>query len=102
MTPQDQAAGRDRPPPVFQIGQQVRGTYLGQNFAGRIIAAREIAGTARFDLTLRFDAPVDVISFDSMSNFRTQVRANVSRWGTTAEKTSNGLPHMQIEMAQTG
>lgn len=91
------ALGNKAPTPL-QLGQQVSGKYLGQNFSGEIIALRDIGGGQNYRVTLRFDEPVDVITFESWSSFRRQVNATVDRHGRTHEKTSNGLPHMQIEL----
>ena len=82
----------------FHVGQRVAGTYLGKAFAGEIIGLNSLADKTRFCLTQRFDDAVDVIEFDSMSNFRKQVQAMVDRTGRTAETTSNGLPHLALDM----
>ncbi len=85
-----------RPCP-YQLGQKVRGAYLGQRFTGEIIGLREMADGARYHLTLRFDTPVDVIRFESMTNLRSQITAIVNRKGMTAEKTSDGQPHLVLD-----
>lgn len=51
-----------------------------------------------FRLVLDFDEPVDVVSFDSFSNFRKRVRAVVGPDGHSKERTSDGVPQMQLEM----
>lgn len=88
--------GNTQPSP-YQLGQQIRGTYLGQRFTGEIIGLREMADGARYHVTLRFDAPVDVIRFESMTNLRSQITAIVDRRGVTAEKTSDGQPHLVLD-----
>ncbi len=85
------------PPVPFHLGQQVAGSYLGQRFRGEIIGLREMAGGAHFQLTLRFDSPVDVIRFESMSNFRSQVSVVIDRTGRTLAKTSDGEPHLVLD-----
>ncbi|WP_424985621.1 glyoxalase superfamily protein [Microbulbifer sp. S227A] len=87
------------PPSPYQLGQKVKGAYLGQRFSGEIIGLREMADGARYHLTLRFDAPVDVIRFESMSNLRSQINAVVDRKGVTVEKTSDGQPHLVLDRA---
>lgn len=87
--------GNTRPSP-YQLGQKVSGAYLGQQFSGEIIGLREMAEGERYHLTLRFDAPVDVIRFESMTNLRSQITAIVDRKGITAEKTSDGQPHLAL------
>lgn len=85
------------PPSPYHLGQKVRGAYLGQRFTGEIIGIREMADGARYHVTLRFDAPVDVIRFESMTNLRSQITAIVDRRGVTAEKTSDGQPHLVLD-----
>ncbi|MBK0325720.1 hypothetical protein I5535_00290 [Rhodobacteraceae bacterium F11138] len=90
------------PPVPFHLGQKIGGAYLGQRFSGEIIGLRELASGARYHLTLRFDTPVDVIRFASMSNLRSQITATVNRDGVTAEKTSDGRPHLVLDATPRG
>ena len=83
-------------PAVFTVGQRLSGRYLGQRFQGEILGVRAV-GDTRYRLTIRFDRPVDVVTFEGMSNFRSQVQAVVNADGVTAEKTSDGQPHLRIE-----
>ena len=48
-------------------------------------------------MTLHFDEPVDVVTFDSFSAFRQRVNCTVDETGRTAETTSNGRPHLELE-----
>ncbi|MEM9140507.1 MAG: glyoxalase superfamily protein, partial [Pseudomonadota bacterium] len=84
----------------FALGQRVSGTYLGQPFRGKIIGIRALADGARFGLTIRFDAPVDVVTFEGLSNLRSQVQAVVNAAGESAEKTSDGVPHLRVRPEQ--
>lgn len=92
------AAIGNRPPvaPV-ELGARVRGRYLGQAFKGRVIGV-QIVAPGRYRLTLDFDEPVDVVSFDSFSAFRRRVSCTVDVNGVTAEKTSNGRPHLRLDL----
>lgn len=83
-------------PQPLHLGQHVSGFYLGKAFAGKIICISDIGHGVRFRLTLRFDAPVNVSKFDSMVIELVQVNATVDRHGQTAEKTSDGTPHLII------
>lgn len=83
---------------VWQVGQQVRGRYLGQPFAARIRSVTEAHG-GHWHLTLRFEAPVDVVTSPRFSNLRQQVQATVNARGVTHEKTSDGAPHLQLQIA---
>lgn len=89
------AAIGNRPPEAWAIGQQVRGAYLGQPFTGRILAA-EATRPGWFRLTIDLDQAVDVVTFDSFSNFRKRIRATVGPLGESCEKTSDGQPHLVI------
>lgn len=84
------------PAPIIQLGQRVAGRYLGKPFAGTLIRVSDIGHGARYQLTVRFDDPVNISKFASMEINRRQVNATVNRDGTTTEHTSDGTPHMQI------
>ena len=92
------AAAGNRPPTSFHVGQVLTGTYLGQKFLGEVIAVQRLGEGNRWRLTFRFDEPVDVVTFDSFSSYRHRVTATVGSDGVTAERTSNGEPHMRIEL----
>ncbi len=88
---------RPSPSPVA-LGAEVRGRYLGQPFKGEVIAIAALTAPDRFRVTFQFDEPVDVVTFDSFSAFRQRVTCTIDRSGRTAEKTSDGRPHMQLEI----
>ena len=92
------AAGNRPPAKRFQLGARVRGRYLGQPFAGEIIAVRAMSGE-HLRVVVKFDEPVDVIKFESFSAYRSRVSAVISGDGATAEKTSDGAPQLQMEPA---
>lgn len=80
------------------LGARVKGRYLGQPFAGEILSAQALtAKPGHYRLTLKFDAPVDVVTFESFSAFRQRVTATVDENGRTVERTSNGRPHLELE-----
>jgi hypothetical protein len=81
----------------YNIGDQVTGQYLGQKFAGRIVAVTAMTSShGRYRVTFDFDEPVDVITFESWSAFRKRVTVTLDEDGLTVEKTSNGQPHMVL------
>ena len=82
--------------PNFALGQRVSGSYLGQAFRGEIVGIRAMASNTRFAMTIRFYTPVDVITFEGMSNYRSQINAVVNADGVSAEKTSDTQPHLQV------
>lgn len=81
-----------------QIGQNITGYYLGHPFSGIIINVDNVGGKARIRLTVRFDTPVNVSKFDSMVVERRQVTATLNLDGQTTEKTSDGTPHMVLNL----
>ena len=80
----------------FTIGGRVAGEYLGQAFTGEILAARRLGGGAQYALTIAFDAPVDVVRFDSFSALRRRIDCLVNRQGVSWQKTSDGVPHVSL------
>ncbi|MGV1754063.1 glyoxalase superfamily protein [Agrobacterium sp. CG674] len=67
---------------------------LGQPFIGEIIALSS-SGTY-YSMTVRFDEPVDTVTFDSFSNMRSVVRSVVYLDGNSVRKTSNGTLHLVL------
>jgi hypothetical protein len=92
------AAPDTRDAPRWQVGQRVKGRYLGQPFLGRIKAAARGSG-GFWRLVLVFDDPVDVVTFAGMSNLRRQVNCTVNAQGVTVERTSDGQPHVTLQAA---
>lgn len=86
----------NEPPFHIQVGDAVSGTYLKQAFTGTVLAVREIGGGSHFEVTLHFEEPVDVVSFDSFSAFRQRVKATVDDKGVSPAKTGDGEPQMII------
>ena len=84
--------------PAFNRLSPVSGTYLGQPFSGEVIGVHVVAPQNRYRVTLHFDEPVDVVTFDSFSAYRQRVRAVIDARGTTQHKTSNGNPHLQLHL----
>jgi hypothetical protein len=89
----------NRPPlNPWMLGSRVKGHYLGQPFEATILGVQAVtAQPGRYRLTLDFDEPVDVVTFDSFSAFRKRVHCTIDETGRTVEKTSNGRP--QVELA---
>ncbi len=92
------AAGNGPPTCPAAIGAEVRGQYLGQAFEGEVIGIQALTPSDRFRVTLHFNEPVDVVTFGSFSNLRQRVSCIIDSSGKSIEKTSNGRPHMQLEM----
>ena len=82
------------------VGQRVSGAYLGQAFQGEVSGVQILATTERFRISLIFDEAVDVVTFDSFSNFRKRVTCVVDANGKTAEKTSNGKSQLVLDLVE--
>lgn len=91
----------NQPELVFQVGDQIAGRYLKQPFEGRVVGVRALSGDVGYELTIHFDTPVDVVTWDSFSAHRQRVTAMVSPEGVSWTKTSDGVPHMIIEQVST-
>ena len=91
------AAGNALPLARFQLGGRVRGRYLGQSFTGEIVAL-QASPPDHLRISVHFDEPVDVIKFDSFSAFRQRISARIDANGVTAEKTSDGVPQLEIDV----
>jgi hypothetical protein len=89
------AAIGNAPRPPVHLGQIVPGRYLGQPFLAEVIAIFELA-EGQYEVTFDFDRPVDVVTFDSFSNFRSRVRKVIGQDGRSAETTSDGVPHLML------
>ena len=92
------AAADQPPPPPLKAGDTARGVYLGQPFIGEVLDIEPLTPPGRFRVTLRFEEPVDVVTFDSFSNLRHRVTCTIDRSGKTVEKTSDGRPQMHLEL----
>ena len=93
------AAIGNRPPPCpVGLGARVRGHYLGQGFEGQVTGVQMLAPPGRFRVTLQFDQPVDVVTFESFSAYRKRVTCVIDRTGATTEKTGDGRPHLQLRL----
>ncbi|MRH98255.1 glyoxalase superfamily protein [Agrobacterium tumefaciens] len=80
--------------PPFHLHQRVQGRYLGQSFKGEISALS--SSGSHYSVTVRFDEPVDAVTFNSFSNMGRVVRGTVDINGTSVRKTSNGTPHLTL------
>lgn len=92
------AALGNRPRRRLTLGMRLAGRYLGQPFEGEIIAIEQMGAAGHARITVRFDEPVDVVTFESFSAYRRRVTCIVDESGCTVEKTSDGRPHMQLDL----
>lgn len=89
------AAIGNRPPPPLAPGQLVEGRYLKQDFLAEVLGVTQLS-EGRWEVVLEFDRPVDVVTFDSFSNFRSRVRKVIGADGRSFDTTSDGVPHLVL------
>ncbi|WP_208600454.1 glyoxalase superfamily protein [Rhizobium bangladeshense] len=82
--------------PLF-VGAHIRGRYLNQPFAGEILSLSALPGGLH-RITIHFDEAVDVVTFESFSAFRRRVSAQIDADGVSPRKTSNGVPHLVLDL----
>ena len=85
------------PAPVA-VGAIVSGDYLGQRFRGKVLSLSRLSQSSYYAITLHFDEPVDVVTFDSFSAFRQRVTATIDAKGVSPRHTSNGRPHLVLDL----
>ena len=81
----------------LQVGDRVRGRYLGQVFKGEIRGLSLLGDGEHRQITLHFDTPVDVVRFESFSALRQRVKGVIGWDGCSAQKTSDGVPQLIVE-----
>ena len=79
----------------YTVGGEVRGRYLDQPFRGRVVSLSALSG-GRLRIVIQFDEPVDVVTFDSFSAYRSRITAQIDADGISPQKTSNGVPHLVL------
>jgi hypothetical protein len=80
-----------------QVGQRAKGTYLGNPFTGLVIAVKLLSDMQHFEVTVKFDQPVNVSKSELMGPmYRQRVRATVDLHGVSMSHTSDGEPHLRI------
>ncbi|EAQ44102.1 hypothetical protein MED193_13123 [Roseobacter sp. MED193] len=81
----------------LQVGDRVRGRYLGQVFKGEIRGLSLMGDGEHRQITLHFDTPVDVVRFESFSALRQRVTGVIGWDGCSAQKTSDGVPQLIVD-----
>jgi len=92
-------AARPNTKPSMRLaaGDQISGSYLNQRFTGRILSLSAEQGGLR-KITIHFDEPVDVVTFESFSAFRQRINAQIDEDGVSPRRTSNGVPHLVLDI----
>lgn len=91
------AALEDGAPENWTPGGRVAGHYLSQPFQATVITSKQ-ERPGWFRLALELDEAVDVVVFESFSNFRKRIHVVVGPDGYTFERTSDGTPHAVLKM----
>ena len=79
------------------IGATISGRYLNQTFTGKILTITE-RSDGLYEISIHFDKPVDVVTFESFSAFRQRITALVDHTGISPRKTSNGLSQLILDI----
>jgi hypothetical protein len=94
------AALPERVATPVQVGQRVKGTYLGRSFVGMVIGVQLLADMRHYQVIVKFDRPVDVSRSELMGPIlRQRVTATVDLRGISPAHTSDGEPHMRLSRA---
>lgn len=93
------AAIGDRPASCpLMLGSKVEGKYLGAPIKGEVVGLSVFGEGQKYDVTLHLEEAVDVVKFDSFSSFRQRIRCTIDESGKAYAKTSNGQPHLVLEL----
>ncbi|WDR05615.1 glyoxalase superfamily protein [Devosia rhodophyticola] len=79
-----------------QVGDRASGHYLGQPFKGLVIGVQILSDMQHYQVTVKFDNPVDVATSKLFSAFRHRVTATIDVHGVSPAHTSNGVPQMRV------
>ena len=79
------------------IGATISGRYLNQAFTGKILTITE-RSDGLYEISIHFDKPVDVVTFESFSAFRQRITALIDHTGVSPRKTSNGLSQLILDI----
>ena len=91
------AAVESHRPNVWNAGDRVTGRYLSQPFKATVRNSEHLRA-GWFRLVLDLDEAVDVVRFESFSNLRKQIRVEVGPKGHAKERTSDGVPHVELDL----
>ena len=81
-----------------QVGQRVKGAYLGRPFTGLVLGMQLLGDMRHYEVTVKFDKPVNVSRFDWPIE-RQRIRATVNLDGVSPARTSDGQPHLRLHRA---
>jgi hypothetical protein len=79
-----------------QVGQRVEGTYLSQKFTGLVLGMKLMPDMRHYEVTVKFDKPVNVWKGKLAVALRQRVTATIDHRGISKSHTSDGEPHMRV------
>lgn len=85
------------PRPPVALGQIIQGRYLQQPFVAEVLGVTQLSD-GRYSVTLQLAEAVDVVTFDSFSNFRSRITKVIGADGRAFDRTSDGVPHLEIDL----
>ena len=83
---------------TLELNETVQGVYLGQAFKGELVSIKILKSGYAYHVSIQLEKAIDVVTFDSFSNFRRRLSCTVDANGISPAKTSNGKPHMALEL----
>lgn len=83
---------------ALSLGEVVTGQYMGQAFRGELVAIRTLKRGHSYYVSIQADKAIDVVTFDSFSNFRRRLSCTLDQSGISPAKTSNDQPHMILDL----
>jgi len=87
----------DRVASPVQVGQRVKGTYLGNAFTGLVIGVNLLSSMQHYEVTVKADQPIDVSKSKLMGPImRHRLRSTVDLQGVSVSHTSDGEPHLRL------
>ena len=90
------AALPDRVAIPVLVGQRVKGTYLSRPFTGLVLGMQLMPDMRHYEVTVKFDAPVNVWKGKLAVALRQRVTSTVDHRGISVAHTSDGEPHMRV------
>ena len=91
------AAIPERVASPVQVGQRVKGTYLGNAFTGMVIGVNLLSSMQHYEVTVQADRPIDVSKSKLIGPmYRQRLRSTVDLRGVSLSHTSDGEPHLRI------
>ncbi len=92
------ANARPEQAPAPRLGQRVEAAYLGHPVTGVIHAIRALGPSGAHRIAIDLDKPVNVSAFENMDVLRRRLQATIGPDGNTIEKTSDGVPLLQVRL----